>query len=107
MSTEILCVKLGFTTTYVLRGSGCVVVDCGCPGKGDLLAGVLAANGISPDEVELIVLTHAHSDHIGSASEIKALTGAALAVHHSEIRWLEDLVTEKAMGALKGIDSGT
>ncbi len=74
----------------MLRGDGVIAVDCGCPGKGgDFIKGLEAA-GIAPGDVELIVITHGHSDHVGSAYEIKAATGAKLAMHSSESKWLEN-----------------
>ncbi|PQP34119.1 hypothetical protein C6A37_09425, partial [Desulfobacteraceae bacterium SEEP-SAG9] len=44
---------------------------------------------IKPEEVKLIVLTHGHWDHIGSAKDIKEATGAKIAMHAKEKDWLE------------------
>jgi glyoxylase-like metal-dependent hydrolase (beta-lactamase superfamily II) len=44
---------------------------------------------IKPEEVRLIVLTHGHWDHIGSAKDIKEATGAKIAMHENEKEWLE------------------
>ena len=44
---------------------------------------------IEPQEIFLILLTHCHWDHIGSAAEIKALTGARLAIHRKGKDWVE------------------
>jgi glyoxylase-like metal-dependent hydrolase (beta-lactamase superfamily II) len=43
--------------------------------------------------VGLIILTHGHWDHVGSAAELKSLTGAPLAMHRSEVDWLEQSLT--------------
>jgi hydroxyacylglutathione hydrolase len=45
---------------------------------------------IQPSEIKLIVLTHSHFDHCGSAREIRDLTGAKVAIHESERTYLED-----------------
>ncbi|MCD4701989.1 MAG: MBL fold metallo-hydrolase [Candidatus Aegiribacteria sp.] len=92
MNVKIIPIALGFSRSYVLWGDGVIAVDCGCPGKsGNLIKGLEAAR-IVPGEVKLIVITHGHSDHVGSASEIKAATGALLAIHRSESKWLENPV---------------
>ncbi len=44
---------------------------------------------IAPGEIKLIVVTHGHWDHIGSAKEIKEITGAKIAMHQNEKDWLE------------------
>ncbi len=41
-------------------------------------------------EVKYIVLTHGHGDHIGAAAELKALTGAAILIHHEDEGMLLD-----------------
>ncbi|MDO8491186.1 MAG: MBL fold metallo-hydrolase, partial [Dehalococcoidia bacterium] len=36
-------------------------------------------------KIELIVITHAHIDHIGAVIELKKATGAQVAIHHAEL----------------------
>jgi glyoxylase-like metal-dependent hydrolase (beta-lactamase superfamily II) len=87
--TEIFPVDLGFDTCYVLKASGVVVIDAGQPRKGSVFRAGLARASIRPEEVGLILLTHAHWDHMGSAAELKRITGAPLAVHEREVGWVE------------------
>jgi glyoxylase-like metal-dependent hydrolase (beta-lactamase superfamily II) len=49
----------------------------------------LAKTGIKEGDIKLIVLTHSHFDHCGSAFEIRKLTGAKVAIHESERKYLE------------------
>lgn len=44
---------------------------------------------IKPEEIKLIVLTHGHWDHIGSAKDVKEATGARIALQENEKEWLE------------------
>ena len=81
--TRIHAVPLGFDTCYVVRDTGTIVIDAGQPRHGPKFAKGLAAAAISPAEVRLILLTHAHWDHMGSAAELKEITGAPLAAHES------------------------
>jgi glyoxylase-like metal-dependent hydrolase (beta-lactamase superfamily II) len=89
MTTEIFSVPLGFDTCYVLKADGVIAVDAGQPKKGQAFLKGLFRAGIQPQDVGLILLTHAHWDHMGSAKDLKEITGAPLAVHAREAAWVE------------------
>ena len=62
---------LAFTVNaFLVRdGNRLILIDAGCghdlgPGKG-FVADALAETGVQPDEIELVLLTHMHPDHIG------------------------------------------
>ena len=59
-----------------------VVVDPGYSTQGDMLAGALAARGLSPDDVETALATHLHSDHI---TALPQLGPVELHVHEREL----------------------
>ncbi len=52
-----------FTPTLVNTGAELVLFDTGLAAEGTLAA--LTAAGITPDQVDVVVLTHMHGDHIG------------------------------------------
>ena len=89
MSVEITPIHLGFDTCYILKADGVIVVDAGAPNKGSRFLGALEKASIPPEDVSLIVLTHGHWDHIGSARQLKQITKAKIAMHQSEVHWLE------------------
>jgi glyoxylase-like metal-dependent hydrolase (beta-lactamase superfamily II) len=89
MATEIFPVKLSIDTCYVLRGDGIIVIDAGPPDKAAVFCRGLDRAGIQARDVSLILLTHAHWDHMGSAGAIREITGAPLAVHEEEVGWVE------------------
>ena len=95
---DIITIPLGFGQCYVLKGDGVIAIDAGAPKKGMAFAHALEAAEINPQDVNIVVLTHGHWDHIGSAMEIKSLTGAALTMHRSEVRWLENSLTPLSPG---------
>ena len=57
-----------------------LVIDPG--DEPDRILDELKKNGLS---VELIVITHAHFDHIGAIPEIKEATGAKIAIHRADV----------------------
>ncbi|MFI8962380.1 MBL fold metallo-hydrolase [Streptomyces sp. NPDC053493] len=70
---------------YLLLGRRPVVVDAGTPGSGRRIYEQIAAQGVDPGDVSLIVLTHGHIDHFGSAAELRRLTGAPVAGHVADL----------------------
>ncbi len=90
MATEIFPIALGFDTCYVLKAEGVIALDAGQPKKGRAFLAGLRGAGIQPRDIGLILLTHAHWDHMGSAKDLKEITGAPLAVHNREAAWVEE-----------------
>ncbi|WP_060179663.1 MBL fold metallo-hydrolase [Streptomyces sp. IMTB 1903] len=70
---------------YLLLGRRPVIVDAGTPGSGRRIAAQVAAHGVDPSDVSLIVVTHGHIDHFGSAAELHRLTGAPVAGHAADL----------------------
>ncbi|MFF2951741.1 MBL fold metallo-hydrolase [Kitasatospora sp. NPDC057965] len=70
---------------YLLLGRRPVVVDAGTPGSGRRILDRITAHGVDPADIALIVITHGHIDHFGSAAELHRLTGAPLAGHVADL----------------------
>jgi hydroxyacylglutathione hydrolase len=90
MTVEIFPVKLGLNSCYLIRGKDIVMIDGGMPNKLKIFKSELSRLNIRPEEIKLIVLTHSHFDHSGSAREIRDLTGAKIALHESERTYVEN-----------------
>jgi hydroxyacylglutathione hydrolase len=90
MTLKIHTIPLGFDQCYVIQSEGVIAVDAGEPGKGHVFVKALNAAGIRPEDVKLLLVTHGHWDHMGSAGEIRDLTGAPIAIHECEAHWLEE-----------------
>ncbi|MEL4072976.1 MBL fold metallo-hydrolase [Ochrobactrum sp. GPK 3] len=82
---------------YLVRGCGrTVLIDAGAGGfkqwGGQLTANLLCA-GVEPSEIDAILLTHAHPDHVGGlmdASEEAVFPNAELLVHYREVAFWQD-----------------
>ena len=90
MKLEIFRVKLGLNSCYLIRGKDVIMIDGGMPNKLKVFKRVLSRLDINPSDIKLVVLTHSHFDHSGSALEIREFTGAKIAIHESEITYLEN-----------------
>lgn len=65
---------------YLLMGEGVVVVDTGLASQEERILDWLGEAGREPADVSLIVLTHGHGDHVGSANALREATGAQIAI---------------------------
>src|SRR5437667_3116559 len=64
--------------------NGLVLVDTGLPGSEKRILKAIAGLGREPSDVKLILLTHRHLDHIGSAAALKKETSGMLVSHPFE-----------------------
>ena len=77
----------GIANTHIVETSrGVIVIDAGMPRQAQRIVNKIRALGHSPEEVRLILLTHGHIDHAGSAVALKRLTGAPIALHRADAR---------------------
>ena len=86
---EIISVNFGFVSSFIIRGlNKIILVDTGIPGSAKKIIEKIEEEGFKPSQVSLIILTHAHFDHTGSALELKKITGAKVAIHKSDASYL-------------------
>jgi glyoxylase-like metal-dependent hydrolase (beta-lactamase superfamily II) len=84
---------VGPVNVWVLRGTPVTLVDAG-PRTPTALAALeagLAALGLRVEDVELLLLTHQHADHVGQAALVRARSGCAVAAHELLVDRLPEL----------------
>jgi hydroxyacylglutathione hydrolase len=69
-------IPLGRVNAFLIRGKRPVLVDAGFPGCAPKILAALREEGYDPRDLALIIITHAHVDHFGSAAAIAEATGA-------------------------------
>jgi len=89
MTVSIHPIKLGVDCCYVIQGDRTIMIDAGSPRQATRFWKAMETLTIDPRSIRLIVITHGHWDHIGSARDIQEITGAKIAMHHREKDWLE------------------
>jgi glyoxylase-like metal-dependent hydrolase (beta-lactamase superfamily II) len=77
----------GLVNSYLLEESGEVtIVDCGAPAYWNDLPRELASMGRTLANVRAVVLTHAHTDHVGFAERIRSERRVPVNVHELDAR---------------------
>jgi len=81
---EVLPVNLGLVTAYIVKQDGVILVDAGYPKSEEAICAEMRRRGIEPRAIRLILLTHGHADHAGSALRLREATGAPIALHQGD-----------------------
>jgi glyoxylase-like metal-dependent hydrolase (beta-lactamase superfamily II) len=69
----------------IIGPAGCILVDTGVPGSERRIERVLTGRGLGVRDIKLIVVTHAHTDHAGSAARLRELSGAPILAHRGDL----------------------
>ena len=77
----------GVSNFYLIEESGkLVLVDAGAPKDWALFARAVQDLGKAAGDLDAVLLTHAHSDHIGFAEQARATAGAQVWVHEQDVQ---------------------
>ncbi len=93
--------------SYLIYGEMITLIDTGVAGCETQIFEYIRNTGRDPSETALIILTHSHPDHIGSARAIQKVTGCSIAAHPAERAWIEDIGLQKRERPVPGFDSLT
>jgi glyoxylase-like metal-dependent hydrolase (beta-lactamase superfamily II) len=94
-----------FVCVYLILGTEICLIDSGAQNAYGAISGYLKNLGRKPEEISLLVLTHAHPDHIGSALEIKKAAKCNVAAHRDVQTWVEDVALQFKKRRIPGFHS--
>jgi hydroxyacylglutathione hydrolase len=88
---QIVRIRMGTSNAYLVAHKGhAILIDAGMKKKEKKIIVALQRINISPADVQLIILTHAHYDHCGSLKALKDITKAKIIVHKAEAECLKE-----------------
>jgi hydroxyacylglutathione hydrolase len=87
----------GANAYLVIGKDEMLAIDTGMPGNAKRIAAYVERLGKNVSNIKFIILTHADIDHVGSAAELKRVTGARLAIHADDAPILRGKQSFKAM----------
>lgn len=87
----IPCMYDSSVNIYLFAGDNIMIVDTGTSTTPDEhVFPYMKTLGIGPEDVDLVINTHGHSDHMGGNSRVLSVSGAKLAAHPLDRSWIED-----------------
>ncbi|MCZ8520233.1 MULTISPECIES: MBL fold metallo-hydrolase [Paenibacillus] len=82
---RIPILPMHMVNAHLLVGpDGCILVDAGLPGSEHKIERALAKERLTFKDIKLIVVTHAHVDHAGSAAILRERSGAPILAHEGD-----------------------
>jgi len=91
--------------SFIIFGETITLIDTGVAGCEKAIFETIRSAGRDPSETALIILTHAHPDHIGAARAIREATGCSIAAHPAERAWIEDVERQNRERPVPGFAS--
>ena len=79
--SQVVTIPMGFSNAILIQEKGIILVDTGAPATLEKYKEVFTRLQIDPQDVQLIVITHGHTDHFAHAHELRELTGAPILCH--------------------------
>ncbi|MBA5941826.1 MAG: MBL fold metallo-hydrolase [Methanophagales archaeon] len=82
------------SNTYLIKEKLTVLID---PGRENYLEPRLKEmqdDGIDPEDIDLIIITHLHPDHCGATAALKEVSGAKVALHSSQREYFDVMAEE-------------
>jgi hydroxyacylglutathione hydrolase len=94
-----------FVNVLIIFGEKITIIDTGVKDSEEKIFAYIAENGRSYSEIDKVILSHSHPDHIGSAARIKELTGCKILAHPAEKTWIENIATQEKERPVPGFSN--
>jgi len=92
--------RIESSTTLVLAGGMKIIVDPSSKYSREKIVKGLDSLGLRPEDIDTVVLTHYHLDHVANYALFK---NARFFIHHNELETLGSLTGKLTLAALKAI----
>ena len=74
---------------FLLLGDDLTIVDTGFKGRSRHILKEVQELGYSPSDIDIIIITHHHADHVGSLPELKKVTQAKVVAHPADAVYID------------------
>jgi metallo-beta-lactamase class B len=79
----------GIAAYLITTPAGHILLDGLMPGSEALLEASIRKLGFKPEDIRLLIISHAHVDHVGTLAYFKKLTGASVEVMEADVPLLK------------------
>jgi hydroxyacylglutathione hydrolase len=79
-----------FVYIYLIYGEKIYLIDSGVASSERIIVDYLKKTNQTPEEISILILTHAHPDHMGAAQAVKEMSGCSVASHSADKDWIEN-----------------
>lgn len=80
-----------FVYVYLICGKKICLIDSGVASSKEVIREYMIKNGLNISDISLMILTHSHPDHIGSAKPIQETCSCEVLAHEMERSWIENI----------------
>jgi len=80
-----------FVYVYFIYGKLICMIDSGVSSAFSTIVDYLNKTGRSTEEIDLLIFTHSHPDHIGAGQLIKKISNCQTVAHPAARSWIEDI----------------
>lgn len=91
-----------FVYLIIVFGDKITLIDSGVKGSEFTISKYIRQNKRDITEIDTLILSHSHPDHIGSAAKIKELTGCKILAHEAEKEWIENIEIQSKQRPVPG-----
>jgi hydroxyacylglutathione hydrolase len=91
-----------FVNVLLVIGKKITLIDTGVKSSAQKIFTYISNCGRNYKEIDSIILSHAHPDHIGSAAEITELTHCKVAAYEDDVPWIENIQLQNKMRPVPG-----
>lgn len=83
MDNQVFQLNFGVVSGFIIRGKKIALVDTGINITKERYNTIFNKLNIRPADIDLIIITHGHSDHYAHVHDLKEMTGAKILCHEN------------------------